>query len=256
MAVGEVVGGRTPPCGASACGDEVHDPARLLLAAPARLLVAPGPGRPAAAGLRAVRRHAEPDARRGQRGRPSVGWMRGDHQHVTLDLFPSWCPVRGLRLGHRAAVRGRDFDVVGAFDVVEHCEDRAGGLRARPGPGPGGRCCCQCRRTTGRGPTTTCAPGTIVATPGRRSSGWWRRPGCRSPGDVRLRRGVPDLRRRARCAPAQVAPPGRGRRQRGLPRSRHVRTGADAAVALDERLLRGDLPFGSWVFAGRRQAPD
>jgi SAM-dependent methyltransferase len=60
---------------------------------------------------------------------PSVGWLRGHGQHVSLDLDP-----RGLRAP--GAVCGSvldlpfasgSFDVVSAFDVVEHCapEDRA-----------------------------------------------------------------------------------------------------------------------------------
>jgi SAM-dependent methyltransferase len=57
---------------------------------------------------------------------PSVGWLRGD-QHVTVDLDP-----RGLRPGggvnaSALALPFRDgvFDLVSAFDVVEHCEPEA-----------------------------------------------------------------------------------------------------------------------------------
>jgi SAM-dependent methyltransferase len=58
---------------------------------------------------------------------PSVGWMRKGRRRVTLDLFP-----RGLRpgegvCGSATALPFADasFDVVAAFDVVEHCESEA-----------------------------------------------------------------------------------------------------------------------------------
>ncbi|HEX5861657.1 MAG TPA: class I SAM-dependent methyltransferase, partial [Nocardioides sp.] len=60
---------------------------------------------------------------------PSVKWMQGDHQRVAIDLDP-----RGLAPGDGVCAsalalpfRDGSFDVVGAFDVVEHCdpEDRA-----------------------------------------------------------------------------------------------------------------------------------
>jgi SAM-dependent methyltransferase len=56
---------------------------------------------------------------------PSVGWMRGAQQHVSLDLFAD-----GLRPGEGVVGSATDlpfadgtFDVVSAFDVVEHCAD-------------------------------------------------------------------------------------------------------------------------------------
>jgi SAM-dependent methyltransferase len=58
---------------------------------------------------------------------PSVAWMRGDHPHVTLDLFPGGLvPGEGV-CGSATALPFHDevFDVVSAFDVVEHCEDDA-----------------------------------------------------------------------------------------------------------------------------------
>ncbi len=61
------------------------------------------------------------------------------------------------------------FDVVGAFDVVEHCEPEAQAVE-RAGPGdrrPVGGCSCRCRLTSGRGQTTTCGLGTTAATPKR-----------------------------------------------------------------------------------------
>ncbi len=58
---------------------------------------------------------------------PSVGWMRGDHPSVTLDLFPDGLvPGEGV-CGSAEALPFADgaFDVAAAFDVVEHCEDDA-----------------------------------------------------------------------------------------------------------------------------------
>ncbi len=60
---------------------------------------------------------------------PSVSWMRATGRRVTVDVDP-----RGLQPGHGVCAsalalpfRDRTFEVVGAFDVVEHCEpeDRA-----------------------------------------------------------------------------------------------------------------------------------
>lgn len=53
---------------------------------------------------------------------PSVGWLRGERQHVSMDLDP-----RGLAPGGVCAsalalpFADATFDVVAAFDVVEHC---------------------------------------------------------------------------------------------------------------------------------------
>ena len=58
---------------------------------------------------------------------PSVGWMRGDHLRVALDLFPEGLtPGEGV-CGSAMALPFADeaFDVVAAFDVVEHCADDA-----------------------------------------------------------------------------------------------------------------------------------
>jgi SAM-dependent methyltransferase len=56
---------------------------------------------------------------------PSVGWLRGDHRLVSLDLH-----AEGLVPGEGVCGSVTElpfaeatFDVVGAFDVVEHCED-------------------------------------------------------------------------------------------------------------------------------------
>jgi len=56
---------------------------------------------------------------------PSVGWMAHDGRRVTLDLFPEGqTPGEGV-CGSATALPFRDgsFEVVAAFDVVEHCED-------------------------------------------------------------------------------------------------------------------------------------
>ncbi|MGH3362755.1 MAG: methyltransferase domain-containing protein [Nocardioides sp.] len=54
---------------------------------------------------------------------PSVGWMQGAHQRVAIDV-----DRRGLAPGDVCAsalalpFRDGAFDLVGAFDVIEHCE--------------------------------------------------------------------------------------------------------------------------------------
>ncbi len=73
---------------------------------------------------------------------PSVGWLRGDHRLVNLDLLPDGLvPGEGV-CGSVTALPfpAATFDVVGAFDVVEHCEDhhRAVSELARVAV-PGGR---------------------------------------------------------------------------------------------------------------------
>jgi SAM-dependent methyltransferase len=58
---------------------------------------------------------------------PSVGWMRGEQQHVSLDLLPEGLvPGEGV-CGSATELPFGDatFDVVSAFDVVEHCADDA-----------------------------------------------------------------------------------------------------------------------------------
>ena len=73
---------------------------------------------------------------------PSVGWLRGDHRLVSLDLHPGGLvPGEGV-CGSVTALPFAEatFDVVGAFDVVEHCEDDVRAVRelARVAV-PGGR---------------------------------------------------------------------------------------------------------------------
>ncbi|HET6561682.1 MAG TPA: class I SAM-dependent methyltransferase [Marmoricola sp.] len=56
---------------------------------------------------------------------PSVGWMKRGGRRVTLDLHPEGqVPGEGV-CGSATALPFADetFDVVAAFDVVEHCED-------------------------------------------------------------------------------------------------------------------------------------
>ncbi len=57
---------------------------------------------------------------------PSVGWLRGD-QHVTVDLDPRGLRPGGGVNGSALALPFRDgvFDLVSAFDVVEHCDPEA-----------------------------------------------------------------------------------------------------------------------------------
>lgn len=55
---------------------------------------------------------------------PSVGWLRGRSHHVTLDIDPrGLAPGSGV-CGSATGLPFADaaFDLVGAFDVVEHCD--------------------------------------------------------------------------------------------------------------------------------------
>src|SRR5512146_2131004 len=58
---------------------------------------------------------------------PSVSWMHGSHERYSIDLDP-----RGLNPGTGVCASAlalpfadATFDVVGAFDVIEHCEPEA-----------------------------------------------------------------------------------------------------------------------------------
>lgn len=58
---------------------------------------------------------------------PSVSWMQGAHERFAIDLDP-----RGLKPGSGVCASAlalpfgdATFDVVGAFDVIEHCEPEA-----------------------------------------------------------------------------------------------------------------------------------
>lgn len=61
---------------------------------------------------------------------PSVAWMQGDHQRFEIDLDPrGLTPGTGVRASALALPFGTGtFDVVGAFDVIEHCEPEAQAL--------------------------------------------------------------------------------------------------------------------------------
>ncbi|MGI8645319.1 MAG: class I SAM-dependent methyltransferase [Nocardioides sp.] len=58
---------------------------------------------------------------------PSASWMRGEHPHVAVDLDPSGLvPGQGVCASALALpFADASFDVVSAFDVIEHCEPEA-----------------------------------------------------------------------------------------------------------------------------------
>ncbi len=57
---------------------------------------------------------------------PSVGWLRGEGRHTALDIDPRGLPPGGV-CGSALALpfASGSFDVVAAFDVLEHCEPEA-----------------------------------------------------------------------------------------------------------------------------------
>jgi SAM-dependent methyltransferase len=61
---------------------------------------------------------------------PSVGWLRGRGTHVPLDIDPRGLASGGV-CGSALALPFADgtFDLVAAFDVIEHCEPEADVLR-------------------------------------------------------------------------------------------------------------------------------
>ena len=71
---------------------------------------------------------------------PSVAWLRGHGRHVALDLDP-----RGLQPGDvcgsalELPFRDGAFDVVAAFDVIEHCDPESTVLGGARVLAPGGR---------------------------------------------------------------------------------------------------------------------
>jgi SAM-dependent methyltransferase len=62
---------------------------------------------------------------------PSVGWMHGRGQRFALDLVPNGLAPGVSVCGSALALPFRDevFDVVAAFDVLEHCEPEKQAMR-------------------------------------------------------------------------------------------------------------------------------
>ena len=92
--------------------------------------------------------------------------------------------------------RDATFDVVAAFDVIEHCDP--GGAPSegawRGCCAPAGGCWCRCPPTSGRGATTTCAPRSPPSLHPAPAGGGPRGSGSRgAAGHPRLRPGVPDF---------------------------------------------------------------
>ena len=73
---------------------------------------------------------------------PSAAWVLGPHQHVAVDLDPRGLPPGGGVCASALALPFGDatFDVVAAFDVVEHCEPESQAVSELARVlGPGGR---------------------------------------------------------------------------------------------------------------------
>ena len=198
---------------------------------------------------------------------PSVGWLRGRGQRVALDIDP-----RGLEkgdvCGSATALPFDDgaFDVVAAFDVIEHCEPR--GRRARRDLAGAG---------TRRAPPAVGAGLSVGVDALRRPQSALPplHPGARVRRDAGAQR-VRDPERRPTCSPApspsSLPIAWRTRlREAGTPGSdpgpgRGARAALDEpgpgelmlpTASVDRKLLRAwDLPFGSSVVAaGRKPGP-
>ena len=194
---------------------------------------------------------------------PSAAWLReAAERTVSLDIDPRGLGTDGV-CGSALALPFDDgvFDVVSAFDVIEHCEPEATALaEVRRVLRPGGRFVMSVPAYTWAWSDFDVANGHHRRYTRARAVGRGRaRRVQRAAGHLRVRHGLPDVRRRA-AGPQGVAAPldGRGRHRRAPPAAQAAQQRAARPVARrPRRCCAGrDLPFGSSVFLAATRPTD